>query len=462
MRNPVRGWRSLRQSRVPSAGSAVAHAVPFPGVWTARPQEPLRLSLGLVALAFYLWIIHSYKLPAGDIAVLSLGVGVLIRGGTLRVPAPLMVFAALILWSAVGLGVTSSTDITMNALMSLGKLWILTFCVFNIIRNPAELRFLTIVWLAVFALYPIRGALFNYFICQCSPFGRVAWNFVFSNPNDLAALCLIPLGAAAGLAAVERYKLWRYCAFIGVAVLALTVMLTQSRGAMIGMGIAAILLPLTSRRRTRDLVLLVVVVGSAALVAPKGVWERLAGLSNASVEKGMQGVDPEGSAEARWLVWSIAGEAIREYPVTGVGLGMMPDRNRWVALRRGLDWSVRGERDTHSTYLRLAAETGIPGLIIYLVMWGTVIAKLRRAKNMIRNVRPTDAQFLIFIELSVWAFLVASVFGSYGVLSSTYVMLAFVWLSADILAKERWYVPASVSFPALVPSPSRRRGQARA
>lgn len=432
--------------------------MPFPAGFAATPQEPVRIGLGLVALAFYLWVIHSYKLPAGDIAVLSLGVGVLIRGGTLRVPSPLLFFAAFIAWSAVGLGVTDSSAVTMDALINLVKLWILTFCIFNIIRTPAELRFLTIVWLAVFALYPVRGALYNYFICGCSPFGRVAWNFVFSNPNDMAALSLIPLGAAAGLAAVERVKLWRYSAFAGVGVLALVVMLTQSRGAMIGMGVAAILLPLTSRRRSRDLMLLVLVVGAAALLAPRDVWTRLAGLSNASVGKGMEGVDPEGSAEARWQIWVIAVEAVREYPVTGVGLGMMPERNRMVTLRRGLDRSVQGARDTHSTYLRIAAETGIPGLALYLLIWAAVIVRLRRAKSMIRAVRPADHQFLVFIELSVFAYLAASLFGSYGTISFTYLIIAFVWLASEILSRERWYVPPDVARAGkTVPAVSRRR-----
>jgi O-antigen ligase len=432
--------------------------MPFPAGFAATPQEPVRIGLGLVALAFYLWVIHSYKLPAGDIAVLSLGVGVLIRGGTVRVPGPLLFFAAFIAWSAVGLGVTDRSAVTMNVLVELVKLWILTFCIFNIIRNPAELRFLTIVWLAVFALYPVRGALYNHFICGCSPFGRVAWNFMFSNPNDMAALSLVPLGAAAGLAAVERVKLWRYAAFAGVAVLALVVMLTQSRGAMIGMGVAAILLPLTSRRRSRDLMLLVLVVGAAALVAPRDVWTRLAGLGNASVGNRMQGVDPEGSAEARWQIWSIAGEAVQEYPVTGVGLGMMPERNRLVALRRGLGPSVLGARDTHSTYLRIAAETGIPGLVLYLLIWAAVIVKLRRAKSMIRAVRPADHQFLVFIELSVFAFLAASLFGSYGTISFTYLIIAFVWLASEILSRERWYVPPDVARAGEpVPAVSRRR-----
>lgn len=415
--------------------------------------EPLRMTLGIAALTFYLWIIHSYKLNAGDVAVIALGVGVLVRGGQLRIPGQLIVFGLFIFWGAVGLAVTASVAISTEALIDLIKLWIISFLVINVVRTPAELRYMTIAYLAVFALYPVRGALYNQFICHCTELGRVAWNFVFKNPNDLAALSLLPMGAAAGVASVERVKIYRYAGMIGVGVLALIIMLTQSRGAMLALGVAVIMLPLSSRKRTRDLLLIGLVMGGAAIFAPKDVWNRLAGLSNVSVDEGMAGVDPEGSAKARWEIWRIAGDQFKAHPITGVGIGVMPEVNRRVALQEGLDWEVRGPRDTHSTYLRIAAEMGVPGLLLYLVMWGFVIAKLKKAKAATKHVRPREFQFMTFIELSVFAFLAASVFGTYGSLSFTYMMLSFVWLASDTLERHPWYVPAGSPELAAAPAP---------
>ena len=334
---------------------------------------------------------------------------------------------------------TADAVATTDALIDLAKLWIIVFGLVNVIRTAAEFRFLAIAWLAVFALYPVRGALYNQYICQCTESGRVAWNFIFSNPNDLAGLTLVPLGLAAGVAYVERTGLWRLPSLIGVGVLALLVMLTQSRGAMLAMGTAAILLVLSSRRRGRDLFLLTVMVASVA--APKTVWQRLAGLSNASVEGGMQDVDPEGSAEARWQIWQIAASTIQQSPLTGVGAGMMPATHRLEALRRGADLTVRGARDTHSTYLRVAAETGIPGLLLYLAIWGTLFARMRRARRFLRAARPREHQMLLFLELSLVAYQVASLFGTYGSLSFTYLYVGVAWLAADILERQPWYVP---------------------
>jgi O-antigen ligase len=267
----------------------------------------------------------------------------------------------------------------------------------------------------------------------------------------------VPLGLAAGVAAVERVKVWRYAGFAGVGVLALLIMLTQSRGAMLALATAVLFLVISSRKRTRDMMLLVGMFAVAAVSAPKGVWTRLAGLSNASVAGGMQNVDPEGSAAGRWQIWQIAAATIRDNPVTGVGAGMMPYVHQREALRRGEDRSIQGARDTHSTYLKIGAETGVPGLLLYGGMWASLFVYLRRVRKTLKRVRPKEYQMLLFLELAMVAHLVAATFGSFGWLSFTYLTVAVAWLSASILEREPWYVPAKLSAGQAVAAPRRSR-----
>ena len=403
-------------------------------------QEPLRIGLGLLALTFYLWIIHSYKLPAVDLAVIGMALGVAVRGGTIRIPFPLVCFGLIILWGCLGLAVTDNTQRTTEALIDLCKLWIIAFCVVNVVRTPADFRYLVIAWLAVFALYPVRGALYNQYICRCVTLGRVTWNFVFGNANDLAALSMIPLGLSAGIAAVERQKFFRICGLIGVVVVGVVILLTQSRAAIIGLGAAAVFLLLASKRKGRDIMLVVLLLGGAIVFAPKSVWQRVAGLSNVSVESGMQGVDPEASAESRWQIWQVAFRTIRENPVTGVGANMMAVRHRQEADRMNLPVTMRGERDTHSTYLRLTAELGVPALILYLMMWVSAISRVHKVSRSLAKVRPKDHQLLFYLELAMFAYMVASVFGTYYNFSFTYLIICVAWLASDILSREPWYV----------------------
>jgi O-antigen ligase len=442
VRNAVRGWRSARWLAQPPAlatADAGTH-VPFWGL----QQEPLKIGLGLAGLTFYLWIIHSYKLPAGDIAVLALVVGTLTRGARIRLPGPIMVFAAFIAWSAITIAVSANVDTSTDALTGLIKLWIISFCIVNVVRTPAEFRYLTITWLALFALYPIRGALHTQFICHCAHMGRVSWNFAFSNPNDLAALCLLPMSIAAGLSTMERNKLFRWAAAAGIGVMALVILLTQSRGAMLALGLAVILLPVFSRRGIRDVLAIAALVGLGAIFAPRNVWERLAGLTNASVDAGMAEVDPEGSAQARWGIWQIAIGQIQDHPLTGIGIGMMPETNMIIARRDQLDWGVRGLKDTHSTYLRIGAETGYTGLLLYLTMWTLVFLGLRRASRASRS-RQFEHRFLGFLQIGTIAFMMASIFGTYVFMSFTSLSVAYLWLAGEIMKGSAWYVPPKLA-----------------
>lgn len=430
------------------------HEPPPGSYW---PQYRTKIGLGMAALMVYLWVIHSYKLAIGDYATLALGLGVLLRGEPIRFPAPILAFGAFVLWSASGLAVTASQPVTTDAITDLIKLWIITLGLVNVVRNAADLRVLIIAWLALFALYPVRGAFYNQYVCHCTDYGRVAWNFIFRNPNDLAAFSLFPLGLAAGVAYVERVKLFRYAGMAGVGVLALLIMLTQSRGAMLALGAATLFLVLGSRRRARDLFILTAMFAVAAVSAPKDVWTRLAGLANVSVSQGMAGVDPENSAGSRWQIWQIAASTVAQNPVFGVGAGMMPIVHRDEAARRGSQATVQGQRDTHSTYLRVAAESGIPGLLLYLLIWGLVFRDLERVRRGLKTHRPREHQILFFIELAAIAYLVASLFGTFVAISFTYLAVGTAWLAAVILEREPWYFPGSSAVAAPPSAMPRRR-----
>lgn len=465
MRSANRGWRSARAFPRPGAAAGTTPAPadrPATAAIVSRAWARPRVGFTLIALTFYLWIVHSYKLPLGDVAVAALLASIVMRGNRLELPAPLAIFGLLAVWSATGLFVTENPAVTWKWVMDLVKLGVVFFCIVNVTRSAGELRLVTIAWLAIFALYPVRGAYYNQYICGCTEFGRVAWNFVFNNPNDLAALSFLPLGLSAALAIVERAKLWRYLAFAGTAVLSLMVFLTQSRGALLAIIASAIAIPLSSRRRTRDLAIVAALGAIVAIAAPKSVWDRLGGLANVSVEGGMKDVDPEGSAEARWKTWQIAGRVIASAPFTGVGVGMYPIHHARLARDANEQYTVRGARDAHSTYLRIAAETGYPGLAIFLSIWGAAFWYVRKVRRKLKPLRPREHRALFFLELSMLAYLLASVFGTYGMFVYTYLHIGMVWLFARVLSQEPWYVPPELAMrsAAAVP-PSPRRGALR-
>lgn len=455
-----RGWRSARTwgkaletgaesqdstASVPSTMSAVpATARDSQGRFLQRfaAIPHARFSFSLVAIIVYLWVIHSYKLAIGDVAIGSALVAVLVRPGKLRIPTPLVVFAAFIAWAAVGMLVSLNPRATYEELSLLVKVWLVIFVIFNGVQSAQQLRILVIAWLAIFALYPLRGAYYNQFICHCTPAGRVAWNFVFENPNDLAALSFLPLGLAVCVALLERARLWRNLALVGIVFLGLLIFLTQSRGAMIALILTA-LWTIFSRRRPRDLAVMALAALVVWIAAPDTVWKRLSGLMNVSVESGMEGVDPERSAESRWLIWKVAANVFMSSPATGVGLAMYPLHHARTARNVSDLPTIQGMRDAHSTYLRLAAETGLPGLLLYLGICVSTFAYSSRIRRAIKNTRPREHQALLMLELSLAALLIAAFFGSFGVFVYAYLHFGALLVVAEVLKNEPWALPAS-------------------
>src|SRR6202008_71981 len=94
-------------------------------------------------------------------------------------------------------------------------------------------------------------------------------------------------------------------------------------------------------------------------------WQRMGGLAKATNVETSGQMDPEGSARERFAVMQTALRILGDHPVLGVGLGAYQ--------RVNAEYSPSiGRKDTHKTYLNVATETGIPGLLIFLAAIGTV------------------------------------------------------------------------------------------
>jgi O-antigen ligase len=319
------------------------------------------------------------------------------------------------------------------------RIWLIALVAVNALRTRAQIRFFIFFYLGAFALYPVRGTLFSYFIAHYTLFGRALWNFIYANPNDLAALCLLPLAMAIALL-VREPKGWpRTAAWLGAALLPFIVLLTQSRGAILALG-AAFLLWLAfqqpgARARTMAVTLLIAVI--VAIAAPESVWHRMAGLKNATNTENLASVDAEGSAEGRFGIWRVAVRMWREAPITGVGLGAYSlAHEQTAATMQGLPKSSLGQRDTHSTYLNVLAETGIPGLLLFLSLVGSTLLLAERARRRARQAGLRSARELLALEAGLLAYLLAGVFGSFARLSHLYVYLALLWSLATLVLRE--------------------------
>jgi O-antigen ligase len=413
------------------------------------PKSPLhgvQWSFLYAAFLLYIFVITTYQLPIATVAMLIALVGLVFQRDDFRLPSLLVWLGSYVLWSASAYVSTRYPDIVWEFLIAYLKLWAVTLVAVNALRSRAHVRLFMVLFLGCFALFPLRGALANYYIYHEAKFGRAYWNFIYNNPNDLAAIALLQLSLAAGLLVTEGKGWVKTCAMVGGGLLPLLILMTQSRAGFIALcvfTVCALFGPrpqrtvAAARRASRKhLVAFILVALAVSAAAPSGVWDRVRGLKGVSDTDRLSEVDPEGSAKARFEVWKVAKRIIRDHPVSGVGLGAYNLAHESYAERLGFPSEVWGKKDAHSTYLHVTAETGIPGLLLFVGMILSAVIRAERIRRVSRRVLPSRSAQLFYVEAGLLAFCVAGIFGSFSHLSFLYIQLALLLVLAEACRRD--------------------------
>ncbi|NNM04253.1 MAG: hypothetical protein HKO65_04050, partial [Gemmatimonadetes bacterium] len=98
--------------------------------------------------------------------------------------------------------------------------------------------------------------------------------------------------------------------------------------------------------------------------------------------------------------------------------------------------SPRRESDAHSTYIRVAAETGIPGLVVFLGILASIFAKSISVRRKTAGLAPKQEIQLWYLELGLAGYLLAGLFGSFPLLAFLYVHMALIFVAAEVVEKQ--------------------------
>ena len=376
-------------------------------------EKGARFSFGVICLLVFCFVALSQKIQIGDIAAIAAVIAAIMHKGPFVLPKHVFWYAAYLLLGAVGLLTTRYFDMAAKSFMDVLGLLLIAFALTNILSSGAEARAFTIGYLALYAAYPIRGLYYN-FILGISTEGRFSWNYFFSNPNDLAIANFLPLGLCGYL--ICTYKGYiKTAAITGVVMMIGALFLTQSRGAMLGMLVATAYLVLASSSKGKAVVWLAAIVLAVALLAPRGVWDRLSNLRGATVTTGMNLDVKDASAEERWTIMGVGANIAANNWLLGTGIGTYSAAHQNATLHRDdLLVGARGPRDAHCLYIRSAAETGILGLISILCF---IVLPIAYAIRMRRSVAAKGASArvvfaILVLEASMIAYAIAGIFAS--------------------------------------------------
>jgi len=160
--------------------------------------------------------------------------------------------------------------------------------------------------------------------------------------------------------------------------------MSWSRGAWLGFGAAASVMAVALPRQARWGLLLAAVLVVAALglhaagLLPASVTVRLTDFARDVRFEDVRGVginDANYAVVERLAHWQAALGMFRHRFWTGVGFGGYEPAYRDFAL---INWPI-ALGHAHNYYLNLAAETGLVGLLAYLLLWGTAFWQTWRA-----------------------------------------------------------------------------------
>lgn len=193
-------------------------------------------------------------------------------------------------------------------------------------------------------------------------------------PNIIAGALapLVPLALAWTI--IQPQRRFRLLSGMLTLVLLGVVVLTQSRGALLALLVACVLLPLlhNSRRLWLVFAILVPVVVIVLVLGPSNVFEMV------------MVSDTQGSARERVELWDRALRMLRDFPFTGIGLGLFEPT---VTSLYPLFYNPPGAPlpHAHNLYLEMGVEFGVGGLVAFLALLTSLLGvgwqALRRAAN---------------------------------------------------------------------------------
>jgi O-antigen ligase len=394
------------------------------------PVSAAGSALSLVGLFIFTFFLVTARFPSlfTELGIYLALLGLLLRPQDVRFPSPVRWAAALVLWGMATTFYAISPEAAYAALIELLKALVIFFVVMNALRTPQQLRSYILLFLAAFLIWPARGTLTNY-LTGNRYFGRAIWNGIYANPNDLAAITLLVLGLTLAIATVKTQNARVRRATIAlVPVAVLIILLTQSRGAFIGLlvGFGPTILSRMRRRPTIAGPVLIVILLAAVLV-PAAAWHRFENITKVTSSETISEADQYGSAAQRLEILKNAWHIFTDHPLLGVGIGCYNEANARYAPKLG-------RRDAHNTYLSLAAEMGVPGLVLWLGLVGSVLAQVRRRRQSIE----ADDRIIqiVWLERAIVGVLVAALFASYSVITIFYLLLGALWAAAHLLGRD--------------------------
>jgi probable O-glycosylation ligase (exosortase A-associated) len=323
------------------------------------------------------------------------------------------------------------------------KILLMTFVTLMFVHDRARLHLLLVVAALSVGFYGLKGGTWGLFVSQgmyrvWGPAGS------FIEDNNALALALNMTLPLLFYLAREEPRRWRRLvlqAIFGLSIV--SVVLTYSRGGLVGLGAVLSVLILQSRWRVRLVGLILAMALGLASFLPEQWFDRMATIAE---------YETDGSALARIAAWNIGWNVALDYPVLGGGFRVFPQPEIWA--RYAPDWTFK-TYNAHSVYFQILGEHGFTGLALFATLVVFLFVSLRSVSRMARR-RPGvgwAADYAAMVQASLIGFLASGIFLNLAYFDLFYFLVAVAIVlrrlvtgpeAATVSAPARHATPAAV------------------
>jgi O-antigen ligase len=326
---------------------------------------------------------------------------------------------AFISWSAISIAWSESSSPALESVMRYGLDACLLPIAYTAVRDRRDaVRVLGAI--VVGATVAAMSAILAPPPPESAAFGRATGTV--GDPNELAAALLVGLAIAAAFAVNRHFRApLRALAGIAAALCLTGILVSLSRGGLIGVAAALVIaVAVGGRWRRRVLALCGILAVSAfgyyAFVASLPAQERVLNVGG-------------GHGTGRLELWTVGLRMIEAHPVNGVGTGQFAISSVHYLLRPGLfetgAFILSTPKVTHNTYLNIFAELGIVGGALFVTILVFCLGCLLLAVKRMRETGDERMEILLRgLVVGIGGFLVTLMF-----LSENYAKLLWILLA---------------------------------
>lgn len=208
----------------------------------------------------------------------------------------------------------------------------------------------------------------------------------------------------------ERSLVLRGLALYGLIVYTLSIIFTFSRGGLLALLVVFVLMLFRHPPRPTVLLTTVLVIAMLLPLVPQPYVQRVVNLLDLLPTQSEANFVEEGALRGRLSEITVAALVFADHPITGVGYNNFELHYLDYSPELGLD-PRREDRGAHNLYLEVAAETGILGLLTFLLLLGFMFQGLLKAYRIFtRHNREDYAHMTAAFAMGLIGFLTSSLF----------------------------------------------------